>query len=115
MVTTKRLHEKLTKENLWIFIMHLLHTEGPLPGVLIKKRLEEKYGVKFGNVLHYKVLYNLERKGLVRKFKHKLGKVYHVTDGGLKHLSDGIQMMEHYLGLLKQGFNDPIPEPELNE
>jgi len=115
MVTTKRLHEKLTKENLWIFIMHLLHTEGPLPGVLIKKRLEEKYGVKFGNVLHYKVLYNLERKGLVRKFKHKLGKVYHVTEEGLKHLNEGIQMMEHYLSLLKQGVVEPIPEPESKE
>ncbi len=115
MVTTKRLHEKLTKENLWIFIMHLLHTEGPLPGVLIKKRLEEKYGVKFGNVLHYKVLYNLEKRGLVKKFKHKLGKVYHITEEGLKHLSEGIQMIEYYLNLLKQGVPETVSEPELEE
>ncbi len=95
--------------------MHLLHTEGPLPGVLIKKRLEEKYGIKFGNVLHYKVLYNLEKRGLVKKFKHKLGKVYHVTEEGLQHLNEGIRMLETYLGLLKEGLSEVSPEPQLEK
>jgi len=60
----QRLVRKLTKENLWLYILSLLK-EGPLYGYEVERMIEKRFGFRPGKVTCYVVLYMLQKEGLV--------------------------------------------------
>jgi DNA-binding PadR family transcriptional regulator len=83
----ERLVKKITYENLWLYILSLLKKE-PRYGYEIRRKIEEKFGFKPGQVTAYIVLYRLERDGyifVIRKEKGSRGpsrKYYGITSRG---------------------------------
>ncbi|MFB0543846.1 MAG: PadR family transcriptional regulator [Candidatus Bathyarchaeia archaeon] len=62
--TYNRLVRKMTKENLWLYILRLLREEAKY-GYEIRGEIEEHFGFKPGRVTSYRVLYTLQRDGCV--------------------------------------------------
>ncbi|MCL7395162.1 MAG: PadR family transcriptional regulator [Thaumarchaeota archaeon] len=60
----QRLVRKLTKENLWLYILSLLK-EGPLYGYEVEKMIEKRFGFRPGKVTCYVVIYMLQKEGLI--------------------------------------------------
>lgn len=83
----QRLKNKLTKENLWLYVLRLLQ-EGPKYGYELRKQIKERFDFSPGKVTSYTVLYLLRREGLVRVRKgEKEGgkparKYYEITEKG---------------------------------
>lgn len=94
-----RLVNKLTKENLWLYILKML-VEGQMYAYEINKKLEEKFGFSTATVTVYVVLYKMQREGLIRVREEKsvLGrpdrKYYEITERGRKVFQEGIQFLE---------------------
>jgi len=59
-----RLVKKLTKENLWLYVLGLLR-EGPKYGYEIREEIQKRFGFKPGQVTSYRVLYALKRDGYI--------------------------------------------------
>ena len=59
-----RLVTKLTKENLWLYILKML-TERPMYAYEIGKNLKKKFGFSVATVTVYVVLYKMQFEGLV--------------------------------------------------
>ena len=76
-----RLKEKVQKENLWFFILLLLSTESRY-GYELRGLLKTRFGFWSGNVTAYRVLYNLEKDGLVKSEAQERRKYYRITDAG---------------------------------
>ncbi|BDR91149.1 PadR family transcriptional regulator [Vulcanisaeta souniana] len=70
-----RLMTKLTKENLWIYVVKLL-MERPMYGYEIAKEIKERFNIDITNVGVYVVLYKMERDGLVETFMSDGSKMY---------------------------------------
>ena len=70
-----RLMTKLTKENLWIYVVKLL-MERPMYGYEIAKEIRERFNIDITNVGVYVVLYKMERDGLVETFMSDGSKMY---------------------------------------
>ncbi|WP_243668274.1 PadR family transcriptional regulator [Vulcanisaeta sp. JCM 16161] len=70
-----RLMTKLTKENLWIYVVKLL-MERPMYGYEIAKEIRERFNINITNVGVYVVLYKMERDGLVETFVSNGSKMY---------------------------------------
>ncbi|MFB6471140.1 MAG: PadR family transcriptional regulator [Vulcanisaeta sp. AZ3] len=70
-----RLMSKLTKENLWIYIVRLL-MEKPMYGYEIAKEIKSRFNINITNVGVYVVLYKMERDGLVETFIDNESKMY---------------------------------------
>lgn len=62
----ERLKRKLTKENLWIYILRLL-LDGPMYGYELRRQIEKRYGFKPNRVTCYVVLYSLKREGFIEE------------------------------------------------
>jgi len=60
-----RLAVKLTKANLWMYILRLLEDE-PLYGYEIKQKIQTKFGFQPAIVSGYVILYKMKRDGLVQ-------------------------------------------------
>ncbi|WP_069808249.1 PadR family transcriptional regulator [Vulcanisaeta thermophila] len=77
-----RLVSKLTRENLWIYIVRLLQ-ERPMYGYEIAKEVRERFHVRVTNVGVYVVLYKMERDGLIESFESGGSKMYRLAPGAL--------------------------------
>lgn len=92
-----RLVEKLTVENLWLYILRLLQ-EKPLYGYEIRKQIQERFDFSPAVITVYVVLYKLQREGLVKKISVKSDssqrKYYTITDNGTKMLAVGKKFFE---------------------
>jgi len=105
-VAYERLVRKLTRENLWMYILTLLR-QGPLYGYEIREKIEEQFGFKPGQVTSYIVLYKLERSGLVevqRESKGERGpprRYYSLTEKGEQTL----QKAKEFLASLEQSIS----------
>ena len=83
----QRLKNKLTKENLWLYVLRLLQ-EGPKYGYELRKQIKERFDFSPGKVTSYTVLYLLRREGLVRVRKGEkeegkpARKYYEITEKG---------------------------------
>ena len=60
----RRFVNKLTKENLWFYILRLLQ-DGPRYGYEIRAMINEKFGFKPATVTSYVILYKMAKDGLV--------------------------------------------------
>jgi len=97
---SKRLEEKLTKENLWIYILSLL-SKKDMYGYELRAEVQKRFGFKPGNVTAYRVLYSLKLKGLV-EIVAKAGsgrerKYYHITRAGVEELERGKKVLRETL------------------
>lgn len=77
----KRFIDKLTKENLWIYIIRAL-MEGDKTGYEIVKSIKA-LGISTSTVNVYMVLYKMEREGLIKSVTHNNNKYYENTQMGL--------------------------------
>lgn len=60
----ERLKEKMTKEVMWLYILHLLQ-ERPMYAYEIKKQIKDRFGWDAATVTSYVVLYKLKTDGYV--------------------------------------------------
>lgn len=100
---SRRLEQKLTKENLWLYILSLLK-DRDMYGYELRGAIAKRFGFKPGNVTAYRVIYSLKRQGLVQKIeKHVDGrerKYYHITATGMKELNNGKAVLRKVLAKL---------------
>lgn len=100
---SRRLREKLTKENLWLYILSLLK-ERDMYGYELRAAIQEKFGFKPGNVTAYRVLYALKRAGFVEIVEKETGgrerKYYKITASGREEFKKGITVLRELLGKL---------------
>ncbi len=60
-----RLVTKLTKENLWLYILKML-LERPMYAYEISKEITERFGFSTATVTVYVVLYKMQREGFIQ-------------------------------------------------
>lgn len=96
MAFTKRLKEKVQKENLWFFILLLLSKESRY-GYELRKAVNDEFGFWSGNVTAYRVLYSLQSAGLVRSEMRERRRYYAITPEGEKELKDARTFLEELL------------------
>lgn len=119
----ERLVEKLTKENLWLYILTMLK-EKPMYGYEIAGRLKTDFKIPIATITAYVVLYKMEREGLVERMerletgggKVNIRKVYYrQTDKGRETLEKGIEYLRSRLQLLEGAGQGGSGEPEEKE
>ncbi|MEN2999345.1 MAG: PadR family transcriptional regulator [Acidilobaceae archaeon] len=90
----ERLRRKVTLENLWMYVVKILSEEGPLRGYEVKKRLEERYGIRPATVTAYVVLYKMSREGLIEPVSLGGDTLYRPTQKGLEALEEARKILE---------------------
>lgn len=100
---SKRLFEKLTKENLWLYLLSLLK-EKDMYGYELRRAVQDSFGFKPGNVTAYRVLYSLRKSGFVEVVKRESAgrerKYYRITKWGREELEKGKDVLKRILSLL---------------
>jgi DNA-binding PadR family transcriptional regulator len=102
----RRLEQKLTKENLWIYILHLLK-DGSLYAYEIRDKIRLAFGFEPATITVYVVLYKIEREGLVKSVIERrppsniVRRYYSLTDLGLKALEEGRKILKRTIDLLE--------------
>jgi len=92
MLPSERLRQKITKENLWLYVLSLLE-EGDAYGYELREKVKAKFGFKPGNVTAYRVLYALKHAGLVATSEGDVRgskrQYYKITEKGREELEAG--------------------------
>jgi len=94
-----RLVLKLTKENLWLYILKMLG-EKSMYAYEIKKALKERFGITPATVTVYVVLHKMRMENLIRVGKaiSLLGRpdriYYEITEKGTETLNRGRKFLE---------------------
>ena len=107
-----RLKEKLTKENLWLYILFLLERR-PLYAYEINARIKNSFGFEPAMITVYVVLYKMEREGLVLSTTEKrppsnvVRRYYSPTKLGLEALKEGKGILRRTLEQLEPGGATP--------
>lgn len=102
----ERLVSKLTKENLWMFILKELSIK-PTYAYQLAKILKRKYKIDSARVTTYVVLYKMERERLIQPEKKSRlisrpgRKYYGITEKGSKLLGDGKAFLQETLQKLQ--------------
>jgi PadR family transcriptional regulator PadR len=105
-VAYERLLRKITKENLWLYILKML-MERPMYAYEINKKLKETFGFSTSTVTVYVVLYKMRREGLIQTGEEKtvLGrpvrKYYELTDRGSENFFKGLKLLKDTLRSLE--------------
>jgi len=100
-----RLRTKLTKENLWLYILRML-IERPMYAYEISKTLTDKFGFSTATITVYVVLYKMLFEELIKIKKEEPGvgrpdrKYYEITEKGIKNLKMGIEFLEKTINKL---------------
>lgn len=85
MLPLERLKNLNTKDNLWIYILALLKKK-QVHGWKLQALIEEEFGFKPGKITPYRVLYRLEKAGLVESEKKEKRRNYKITRKGREEL-----------------------------
>jgi DNA-binding PadR family transcriptional regulator len=88
----ERLVEKLTKENLWLYILKML-SESPDYPMGLKKRFGSRFGFEPASITFYMVLYRLKREGLVESEVKGGRTVYRCTRRGEEELNRAVRYL----------------------
>lgn len=97
-----RLIRKLTKENLWLYILRML-SERSMYAYEIKKALKTRFEITPATVTVYVILHKMQRENLIRvgKAVSFLGRpdriYYEITEKGTKTLNQGRKFLEETL------------------
>ena len=103
-----RLKRKLTKENLWIYILSLL-MDGPQYAYTIPTEVEKRFGWRPARITGYIVLKSLESKGLVKMTEQmgetgKIRKYYEITEKGKEQMEQAREFLrDTYIKLFGEG------------
>jgi DNA-binding PadR family transcriptional regulator len=89
----ERLKAKVQKENLWFFILLLLSKQ-PRYGYELRDLVKEKFGFWSGNVTAYRVLYTLEKSGMVQSEARERRRYYAITKRGKDELLAAKKFLE---------------------
>ena len=113
MVSIERLIIKLTKENLWLYILIEL-SKRPMYAYEISKILKEKYQISVVTVTTYVVLYKMSKERLIAQIKEVSSKrpgrkYYAITDKGHSNLEEGKKILQELL----QKLNEVEPKAEV--
>jgi DNA-binding PadR family transcriptional regulator len=106
-VAYERLVSKLTKENLWMYILSMLN-ERPMYGYEVATQLRGRFDVKVATITVYVVLYRMSKEGLVRRLVDKESKLglrkvfYQATEKGLETYRAGLKFIEQTYQMLKK-------------
>jgi DNA-binding PadR family transcriptional regulator len=92
----ERLKGKVQKENLWFFVLILLSTEERY-GFELRGLINEKFGFWSGNVTAYRVLYDLERSGMVKAEARDRRKYYRITELGRQEVREAKAFLQALL------------------
>ena len=101
----KRLVAKLTKENLWLYILKML-TERPMYAYEISKEIKLRFGFSAATVTVYVILYQMRREGLIQIIEERVSsgkparKYYEVTDDGKAGFIKGKIFLEDTIHVL---------------
>ena len=82
----KRLEKLNTTECLWVYILKILANSGPSHAYVLRRQIEDKFGFRPGTVTAYKVLYDMQKMGLVTKRKSGMKRIYEITPKGTSDL-----------------------------
>ncbi|MEM2109610.1 MAG: PadR family transcriptional regulator [Candidatus Odinarchaeota archaeon] len=99
----QRLKSKLTKENLWLYILRLLQ-EKPRYGYEIRSEIKKRFNFSPAMVTGYVIIYKLKRDNLVEERIDKSQsnrpdrKYYFITDKGLSALKEAKTFLEELMG-----------------
>lgn len=96
----ERLVRKLTKENLWIYILKML-LERPDYPLGLKRRFKEKFGFEPAGITFYTVLYRLRSEGLVSSKSEQGKTTYSCTKKGEEALAMAVDYLESISQKLK--------------
>ncbi|MEM1547491.1 MAG: PadR family transcriptional regulator [Thermoproteota archaeon] len=119
----ERLVEKLTKENLWLYILTMLR-EKPMYGYEIAGKLRSDFKIPIATITAYVVLYKMEREGLVERSvepearggRINVRKVYYKqTEKGRNTLEKGIEYIKSILQTLEGAGKSGSGEPQKEE
>ncbi|MEM2910311.1 MAG: PadR family transcriptional regulator [Nitrososphaerota archaeon] len=96
----QRFVRKLTRENLWIYILSLLR-DGPLYGYEVERTIKNRFGFKPGKVTCYVVLYMLRKEGFIaisQKLPSDVGpprRYYRITKKGEELLEKAKEFLDN--------------------
>ncbi len=95
---SERLEKKITRENLWIYILSLLK-EKPRYGYELRGAIRKRFGFLPGNVTAYRVLYSLKRHGFVRVVESpkEKRKYYEITEQGRREMKRAKEVIKTLL------------------
>jgi PadR family transcriptional regulator PadR len=96
----ERLVRKLTRENLWLYILKMLSEEPDYP-LGLKKRFGEKFGFEPAGITFYTVMYRLKSEGLVASELKQGRTVYFCTEAGKAELAKAVEYLESISGKLR--------------
>jgi len=104
-MAVERLRSKLTKENLWIYILSMLR-KGPMYGYEIASKLRDELNINASVITTYVVLYKMEKEKLIQREKSK-GKTsrkvyYSITERGVLSLEKGLETLDDTLRTLRE-------------
>lgn len=94
----ERLSEKITKENLWLYVMRLL-MDRPMYAYEIRERIPEEFGFEPATITVYVVLYGMEREGLLASTKESSAgkkvarRYYRPTEKGVETFRRGLDLL----------------------
>lgn len=100
MLPLERLKKSNTKENLWIYILSLLR-EKEVYGWEILELIKKRFNFKPGRITPYRVLYRLERNGLVKSKMNQRRRMYKITKKGGEELKRAKEFYKEILKKLK--------------
>jgi DNA-binding PadR family transcriptional regulator len=106
-----RLIRKLTKENLWLYILKLLQ-DRPMYAYEIYKIIHDQFGFTTATITVYVVLYKMRREGLIEIAEEKTvsgkpeRKYYQMTEKGRHEYVNGVLFLEETLGKLTHTIPD---------
>ncbi|HDO20509.1 MAG: PadR family transcriptional regulator [archaeon GB-1867-097] len=95
----ERLVRKLTKENLWLYVISVLK-EKTMYGYEVKKNIKSKFNFSPSTVTVYAVLYRMLREGLIRKVNIDGVTYYTTTEKGLELFNKARRFIESMSNLL---------------
>jgi len=114
-LSLNKLISKLTKENLWLYILAEL-AKRPMYAYEIAKVIKEKYKIPTAKVTTYVVLYTMKREGLIEKkikspsLSNPSRKYYGITEKGLNVLRDSRRFLIKVLRDLGSNIPEEVEE-----
>jgi DNA-binding PadR family transcriptional regulator len=106
-MAVERLRDKLTKENLWIYILGMLK-KGPMYGYEIASKIRDELKINASIITTYVVLYKMEKEKLIQRERSKerprtSRKVYYsITDKGALSLEKGLEILDNTVRTLRE-------------
>ena len=84
----RRLEGQLSREILWIYLLSILKSSGPMHAYVLREKVRERFGFLPGQVTAYIVLYKLESRGYVKTRKEANRVVYSIAASGRNLLKE---------------------------